>query len=306
MSEAILVTGAAGGTQGSTGRRIAALLLEKRIPVRAFVHKLDARSDALRKLGTEVVQGDLLDADSVRASFKGIKRAYFTYPVTDGLLEATTIFAIAASEAGTELVINNSQLQGARKAPSFRNMQHGLADRIFDWAEVGAVHLHAPPYYENVRALVRKSVAEQNTVFLPWGDGSATIPLVGAEDVSRVAATLLADPETALTGGYDLISATPTVKEIVDTLSSALERPIRYAGITDDQWVEAMRGKINPHALDHLSHLWRYFRSTEGRSGEGPRSVTDTIRTVTGGDAQTLEDFFRANAAEFESVAAAT
>ncbi len=306
MSEAILVTGAAGGSQGSTGRRIAALLLEKRIPVRAFVHKLDARSDALRKLGTEVVQGDLLDADSVRASFKGIKRAYFTYPVTDGLLEATTIFAIAASEAGTELVINNSQLQGARKAPSFRNMQHGLADRIFDWAEVGAVHLHAPPYYENVRALVRKSVAEQNTVFLPWGDGSATIPLVGAEDVSRVAATLLADPETALTGGYDLISATPTVKEIVDTLSSALERPIRYAGITDDQWVEAMRGKINPHALDHLSHLWRYFRSTEGRSGEGPRSVTDTIRTVTGGDAQTLEDFFRANAAEFGSVAAAT
>ena len=62
MSEPILVTGAAGGSQGSTGRRIAALLLEKGIPVRAFVHKLDARSDALRELGAEVVQGDLLDA----------------------------------------------------------------------------------------------------------------------------------------------------------------------------------------------------------------------------------------------------
>src|SRR5580692_8535254 len=147
MSEPILVTGAAGGSQGSTGRRIATLLLEKGIPVRAFVHKLDARSEALRKLGAEVVEGDLLDRDSVRTSFRGIKRAYFTYPVTDGLLEATTIFAVAAREAGTELVVNNSQLQGARKAPSFRNMQHGLADRIFDWAEVGAAHLHAPPYY---------------------------------------------------------------------------------------------------------------------------------------------------------------
>ncbi len=306
MSEPILVTGAAGGSQGSTGRRIAALLLEKSIPVRAFVHTLDARSDALRKLGTEVVRGDLLDADSVRASFKGIKRAYFTYPVTDGLLEATTIFAMAAREAGIELVVNNSQLQGARKAPSFRNMQHGLADRIFDWAEVGAVHLHAPPYYENVRALVRKSVAEQNTVLLPWGDGSATIPLVGAEDVSRVAATLLADPGTPLTGGYDLIAATPTVKEIVDTLSSALERPIRYAGITDEQWAGALRGQINPHALDHLSHLWRYFRSVEKGSGDVPRSVTDSIRNVTGSGAQTLEDFFRANAAEFGTVTAAT
>ena len=57
MSEPILVTGAAGGAQGSTGRRIAALLLEKGIPVRAFVHKLDARSDALQELGAEVVQG---------------------------------------------------------------------------------------------------------------------------------------------------------------------------------------------------------------------------------------------------------
>jgi uncharacterized protein YbjT (DUF2867 family) len=306
MSQPILVTGAAGGAQGSTGRRITALLLDKGIPVRAFVRKLDARSDALRELGAEIVQGDLLDRDSVRTSLRGIKRAYFTYSVADGLLEATTIFAMAAREAETELVVNNSQLQGARKAPSFRNMQHGLADRIFDWADVGAVHLHAPPYYENVRALVRRSVAEQSTVFLPWGDGSATIPLVGAEDVSRVAATLLADAETPSESAYDLIAATPTVKEIVDTLSAVLQRPIRYVDITDEQWVEAMRGHINPHALDHLSHLWRYFRSTERRGDEEARHVTETIRTVTGSRAQTLEEFFRANAAEFGSVLAAT
>jgi uncharacterized protein YbjT (DUF2867 family) len=312
MPEPILVTGAAGGAQGSTGRRITALLLEKSIPVRALVHKLDARSDALQELGAEVVQGDLLDRDSVRVSLQGIKRAYFTYPVTDGLLEATTIFAMAAREAETELVVNNSQLQGARKAPSFRNMQHGLADRIFDWAEVGAVHLHAPPYYENVRALVRKSVSEQSTVFLPWGDGSARISLVGAEDVSRVAAALLADSETPSANAndthdeYDLIAATPTVKEIVDTLSAVLQRPIRYVGITDEQWAEAMRGHINPHALDHLSHLWRYFRSAERRSDEEIRGVTDTIRTVTGSHAQTLEDFFRANAAELGNITAAT
>ena len=185
-------------------------------------------------------------------------------------------------------------------------MQHGLADRIFDWAEVGAVHLHAPPYYENVRALVRKTVAEQSTVFLPWGDGSATISLVGAEDVSRVAASLLAASEMPSASAYDLISATPTVKEIVDTLSAALQRPIRYVGITDEQWIEAMRGHINPHALDHLSHLWQYFRSTGRQSDDGVPGVTDTIRTITGSPAQSLEDFFRANAAEFGGVAAAT
>jgi hypothetical protein len=212
---------------------------------------------------------------------------------------------MAAREAETELVVNNSQLQGARKAPSFRNMQHGLADSIFDWAEVGAVHLHAPPYYENVRALVRRSVVDRSTVFLPWGDGSATIPLVGAEDVSRVAATLLAESETPSGSAYDLIAATPTVREIVDTLSGVLQRPISYVEITDEQWTEAMRDYINPHALDHLSHLWCYFRSAE-RLSEEARGVTDSIRTVTGSRAQTLEDFFRANAAEFGGVPAAT
>ena len=302
MPEPILVTGAAGGAQGSTGRRIATLLLEKGIPVRAFVHKLDARSDALRDLGAEVVQGDLLDRDTVFASLQGIKRAYFTYAVTDGLLEATTIFAMAACEAKTELVVNNSQLQGARPAPSFRNMQHGLADRIFDWAGVGAVHLHAPPYYENVLALVKRSVAAQSSVFLPWGDGSATISLVAAEDVSRVAASLLAASETPSESEYNLIAATPTVKEIVNTLSAVLQRQIRYVDITDEQWVEAMRGHINPHALDHLSHLWQYFRTAERERGGETRRVTDTIRNVTGSHAQTLEDFFNANMAEFDSV----
>jgi len=69
MTHPILVTGAAGGTQGSTGRRLATMLMEQGIPVRALVHKLDARSDGLRKQGAEVVEGDLLNPASVQAAF---------------------------------------------------------------------------------------------------------------------------------------------------------------------------------------------------------------------------------------------
>ena len=93
MTHPILVTGASGGTQGSTGRRAATLLMEQGIPVRALVHKLDARSDGLRKQGAEVIEGDLLNPASVQAAMRDVKRAYFTYPVADGLLEAATIFA---------------------------------------------------------------------------------------------------------------------------------------------------------------------------------------------------------------------
>jgi uncharacterized protein YbjT (DUF2867 family) len=300
MSHPILVTGAAGGQQGSTGRLIATLLLEQLLPVRAFIHKLDARSGELRRQGAEIIAGDLLDPDSVQTAMKGVKRAYFTYPVTDGLLEATTIFATSARNAGLDLLVNNSQFQGTPEdplfrdllsAPSFRNLQHRLADRIFDWAQVGAVHLQAPPYYENVRALVSRSVAEQNAAFLPWGDGDAIIPLAGAEDVARVAATLLAASSAPSEKVYPLVSETPTVRQIIETLGKAIGRPVRYVPITDEQWADAVKDRINPHALDHLAHLWQYFRNSKEQ-----RQATNAIREVTGRNPQTLEEFFRANA----------
>jgi uncharacterized protein YbjT (DUF2867 family) len=305
MSHPILITGAAGGPQGSTERLVANILLKQGISVRAFVHKLDARSDELRLQGAEVIEGDLLNPASVLAAMKEVKRAFFTYPVADGLLEAATIFAAAARDRGLEMVVNNSQFQGTpedprfrdlQRAPSFRNLQHRLADRIFDWAQVGAIHLQAPPYYENVRALVSWSVAEQNTAFLPWGDETTVIPLAGAEDVSRVAAALLANPSVPSQNVYPLVSETPTVREIVETLGKAIGRTIRYVPITDEQWTEAVKERINPHALDHLTHLLQYFRKTEERY-----RTTDTVRVITSRNPQTLEEFFRANAESFGS-----
>jgi len=310
MSHPILVTGAAGGPQGSTGRVIAELLLQQGVSVRAFVHKLDARSDELRQQGAEIFEGDLLNPASVQQAMGNVERAYFTYPVADGLLEAATIFAATARNAGLGMVVNNSQFQGTpddsafrdlRYAPSFRNLQHRLADRIFDWAQVGAVHLQAPPYYENVRALVSRGVAEQDTAFLPWGDGNAIIPLAGAEDVASVAATFLAGPKVPSEKVFPLVTETLTVREIVETLGRALGRPIRYVPITDEQWAQAVKERTNPHAIDHLTHLWQYFRKGEERF-----RTTDTVRAVTGRDPQTLEEFFRANAAFFRAQAASS
>src|ERR1700692_3712848 len=122
MSHPILVTGAAGGQQGSTGRVIATLLLEQGLPVRAFVHKLDHRSDELLQKGAAIVEGDLLSPASVESAMRNVERAYFTYPVAEGLLEATAIFATSARDAGLNLVVNNSQFQGTPDDPLFRDL----------------------------------------------------------------------------------------------------------------------------------------------------------------------------------------
>ena len=226
---------------------------------------------------------------------QGIKRAYFTYPVDDGLLEATAIFAMAARESSAEMVVNMSQLQNTSVAPSFRNLQHRLADQIFDWAHVGAVHLNAPPFFENVRALIAKTVSDQDTVLLPWGDGNAVIPLVAAEDCARVAAALLSAPDAPDQKRYELVGETPTVNEITSLLSAVLSRPIRYVDIPDERWIQAVQDRINRHALEHLSSLWRFFRTSGMRKGENGFKISEAIERLTGARPQTLEQFFRRN-----------
>ena len=60
----ILVTGAA-GTVGGVGRSLTEFLLARGHKVRALVRREDDRAEALRRLGAEVVQGDLTDLTSM-------------------------------------------------------------------------------------------------------------------------------------------------------------------------------------------------------------------------------------------------
>src|SRR5499425_2624772 len=132
-----LITGATGATGGNTARQ----LLEKEHAVRVLAHRPDGRSEQLQKLGAEVVFGDFLDFDSVRAALNGVQRAYFCYPINPGIVQATAQFAQAAKEAGVEVIINMSQKSARSDATSNAARQHWLSERVFDWSGVPSVHV---------------------------------------------------------------------------------------------------------------------------------------------------------------------
>lgn len=77
----ILVTGAAGDI-GAIGRHLTAMLLAKGHKVRALVRREDERAEGLRRLGAEVVQGDLTDLTSMHRAIKGCARIYFGMSVS--------------------------------------------------------------------------------------------------------------------------------------------------------------------------------------------------------------------------------
>jgi uncharacterized protein YbjT (DUF2867 family) len=294
MVKPILVTSAAGGRQGKTGRHVAEMLLSRGVPVRAFVRKLDERSERLRALGAEIFEGDFLNIRSVQRAAEGTSAVYFAYPVQDGLMDATAAMAVAAREAGVTRLVDLVMLQSSPDAPTPRMRQNYLSEQVFEWAGVGAVHIRATVFYENLASLVRQSLPAQGAIRLPWGNESTVLPLVAAEDVARVAVGLLAGRQPAAGSFHRLIGTTISLKQIIATFARVMDRNVHYEEISDEQWRRdvASRG-FNPHAIEHLSSLWRAIRGAAIDPNDPRYAVTDAIEIIGGAKPKTFEAFVR-------------
>ncbi|MTE14220.1 NmrA family NAD(P)-binding protein [Nocardia aurantiaca] len=280
--EPVLVTGAAGGRQGSTGRHLTAQLLGRGLPVRALVHTEDERATVLRALGAQVVVGDVRDLAFTRTAMDGVRCAYFTYPVIDGLLDAAGAFAVAAHEAGIERVVAVSQLAAGPQALTPRMRQHWVAEQILDWAGIGAIHLRAAVFHENLARIA--DTGDGAALTLPMGPATTELPLVAASDVARVAAGLLSDLE------LDADPVLPLTGDVV-TIGAAAHTLGRTYHDTDPaawhRWAVDFYGST--HAADHLTKLWEIFRVLS--EGTGLYQVTPVIEKIGGHPPITLSDF---------------
>jgi uncharacterized protein YbjT (DUF2867 family) len=108
-ASSILVTGAAGAV-GSIGRNVTEMLLAKGYRVRALVRREDQRAAALRRLGAEVIQGDLTDLTAMHRAIEGCARIYFGMSVSADYLTATVNTAAVARHHGVEAFVNMSQM----------------------------------------------------------------------------------------------------------------------------------------------------------------------------------------------------
>jgi uncharacterized protein YbjT (DUF2867 family) len=299
MTKPVLVTSAAGGRQGKTGRHVSEMLLKRGVAVRAFVRTIDERANQLRALGAEIFEGDFLDIRSVQRAAQGTSAVYFAYPVQDGLMDATAAMAIAAREAGVSRLVNLVMLQSSPDAPTPRMRQNYLSEQVFEWANVGAVHLRATVFFENLGAMARQSLPAQGAVRLPWGGENTVLPMVSAEDVARVAVGLLTSPKLVPGTAYPLIGATISLKEIIATFARVLNRNIRYEEISDEEWKAnaASRG-YNEHAIAHLSSLWRALRSAAIDPNDPRYGVSGTIESIGGAKPKSFEAFVREGQSE--------
>ena len=232
-----LITGATGDTGGYTVRQ----LLEKNHAVRVLAHRPDERSEQLQKVGAEVVFGDLLDFDSVRAALRGVNRAYFCFPISPGLVQATAQFAEAAKEAGVEVIVNMSQISARGDAKSDAARQHWLSERVFDWSGVPTVHLRPTFFAEWLLYLA--PMIRQGKILAPFTTTGRHAP-VAAEDQARVIVAILQNPTAHIGKTYPLFGPVElTLPEIAAIISRVIGKEVTYRQVPIEQFAEIYSGR---------------------------------------------------------------
>src|ERR1700720_1763102 len=294
----ILVTGAAGAV-GGIGRNLTEFLLAKGHKVRALVRREDERAEALRRLGAEVVEGDLTDLASMHRAIEGCRRIYFGMSVSAAYLEATINTAVVARNHGVEAFVNMSQMTVTQMSitattNSPQHRLHWLAEQALAWSGLPVITVRPTVFLEGFFLLLAApGVRDANELALPMGGGK-TSP-ISAVDVARAVSVVLDDPTLHIGKIYNLTGfESADLEHYARAYSEALGRTIRYRDVPLSGWSENILGAgIPAHVVKHLSVMTEL-----NKRGRYDR-MTDDLFKLTGQQPISMYDFVKLHAAEF-------
>ncbi|MFE0632728.1 NmrA family NAD(P)-binding protein [Streptomyces sp. NPDC058864] len=284
----ILITTA----NGETGRPMVDYLLREGFHVRAMVRTDDERAQRLRDKGADVVFGDLLDLRDVRKAMEGVRRAYFNYPIGEGLVEAAVMFAQAAREEELELIVNMSHFQSRPHARSKATQNHWLSEQIFDWSGVPATHLRVTFFMQWL--LYISGLIRYGRYVMPFDKESRFAPIAG-RDIALTAARVFAAPEEhggrihALTGPVEY-----SHEELAAEVSRVLGKDLPFEQVTVSTFLEML-------GIGHDLAKLKHFEAVTLDQQEGRLAgVSDTARRIIGQPLTTVEEFIDEHRPAFE------
>jgi uncharacterized protein YbjT (DUF2867 family) len=294
----ILVVGGT-GRHGGTGAYVVRQLIKLGIPVRALVRQRDDRAAALEEIGTKVVVGDLRDRRSLIPAFEGTVTAYFTYPITGGIVDAAANFASAARAGGLKRLVVMSMGPANPDSPSHLGRAQWLAEELLEWSGLSCIHLRiASLFFENLELLHRQDILGDGVIRNSFPD----LPMnwIAGADAGKLAVAALRFPERFgdKTAVYPTGSEKFTHSEVAGIIGRHLGRSLRYETISAEAWQTRLMelsehdGRIN---LDMARHI-----STVGAAMRKPFPINDMFGAVTREQAMTLDEALRSGYLAFK------
>jgi uncharacterized protein YbjT (DUF2867 family) len=230
----ILVTGAT----GRVGRHVVDQLVKRGAAVRVLTRDPSKTSFPA---GVDVVQGNLLDVDTLRAAFDGVSTLFLLNAVTGDEFTQAIITLNVAREAGVKRVVYLSVLHADR----FANVPHFAvksgAERMLGFS---ATILRATYFIDNEHMI--KDVVVNHGVY-PMPIGSKGVSMVDTRDIAEVAAIeLIRRDQAAGTLPIETINLvgpdTLTGSDVAAIWTDVLGRPVVYGGDDPAGFEQTMAG----------------------------------------------------------------
>jgi uncharacterized protein YbjT (DUF2867 family) len=221
----ILVTGAT----GRVGRQVVEQLVSRHADVRVLV-----RDPSKARFPGEVTlaQGDMLDIDSLRRAFAGVRTLFLLNAVAGDEFTQALIALNIARESGVERVVYLSVMHADR----FVNVPHFAvkfgAERMIERMGFSATILR-PAYFIDNELMIRDVVVDHGVYPMPIG--SKGVAMVDTRDIAEVAAIeLVRRDEAAADLPVEVINLvgpdTLTGTALASIWSDVLGPPVAYGG----------------------------------------------------------------------------
>jgi NAD(P)H dehydrogenase (quinone) len=281
MTGKVLVSGATGDTGRAAVRQSLALGLQ----VRGMARGIDSRSENLKIIGAEIVTGDLMEIDTIRAAMEGVDAAYFVWPVKEGLIQAAVNFAQAAREAGVSTIINLSQRSANRHSKSWSCRDSFITEQVLNWSGLSVIHLRPTYFLEWLLYPWQLPFLRQGSLRLPAGKGRHSP--IAAEDQGRAVAALLQNPRDHI--GQTIPLSGPVEmdhEQMAAELSEALGRKITYVDLPIDEYCASIASMgVPPYVVQHLGGAMEDYQNGH-MSGRD-----DNIERLTGRRPMTVKEY---------------
>ncbi|MBW6530891.1 NmrA family NAD(P)-binding protein [Sphingomonas sp. RRHST34] len=217
------------GATGRVGRHVVDQLLARDADVRVLTRD---PAKASFPAAVEVVKGDVLDIDTLRAALGGIRTLFLLNAVTGDEFTQAIITLNLSREAGIDRFVYLSVF-GADEAvnvPHFA-VKSG-AERMLAAMDAGATILR-PTYFIDNEAMVKDVILQHNVYPMPIGGKG--VAMVDARDIAEVAAIELIRRERAPAKlplqTINLVGPeTLTGTDVAAIWSEVLGRPVVYGG----------------------------------------------------------------------------